>query len=49
MKNFLLQNDKYWSNRAEGYSKVNIDELHSIKKKEWIEVIKSNIPSVNKI
>lgn len=48
MKNFLLQNDKYWSNRAEGYSKVNIDELHSIKKKEWIEVIKSNIPSVNK-
>lgn len=48
MNNFLLQNDKYWSNRAEGYSKVNIDELHSIKKKEWIEVIKSNIPSVNK-
>lgn len=48
MKNFLLQNDKYWSNRAEGYSRVNIDELHSTKKKEWIEIIKSNMPSVNK-
>ena len=40
MKDLLLQNDKYWSNRAEGYSRGNIDELHSIKKREWIEIIK---------
>lgn len=46
MKDFLLQNDKYWNARAKGYSKVNIDELQSDKKKEWIEIIKSNMPSV---
>lgn len=46
MKDFLLQNDKYWNDRAKGYSKVNIDELNSAKKKEWIEIIKSNMPKV---
>lgn len=44
MKDFLFQNDKYWNDRADGYCKVNIEELKSDKKKEWINIIKSNMP-----
>lgn len=46
MNDFLLENDKYWSDRADGYCKVNIEELNSNKKEEWIKIIKTNIPKV---
>lgn len=44
MKEFLKENERYWADRAEGYCQVNIDELRSNKKLEWIDIIKSNAP-----
>ena len=44
MKEFLKENEKYWADRAEGYCQVNIGELKSDKKLEWIDIIKSNAP-----
>ena len=44
MKEFLKENERYWADRAEGYCQVNIDELRSDKKLEWIDIIKSNAP-----
>lgn len=44
MNKFLLENDKYWSNRADGYCKVNEEELNSNKKEEWINIIKTHMP-----
>ncbi len=44
MKEFLKENERYWADRAEGYCQVNIDELKSNKKLEWIDIIKSNAP-----
>ena len=41
MKEFLKENERYWADRAEGYCQVNIDELRSNKKLEWIDIIKS--------
>ena len=43
MKEFLKENERCWADRAEGYCKVNIDELRSNKKLEWIDII--NIPT----
>lgn len=40
----LKENETYWTNRAEGYSEVNIDELNSNKRVNWIDIIKSNKP-----
>ena len=40
MKEFLKENERYWADRAEGYCQVNIDELRSNKKLEWIDIIK---------
>lgn len=44
MNQFLKENERYWTNRAEGYCQVNVDELRSDKKLEWIDIIKSNAP-----
>ena len=44
MKEFLKENERYWADRAEGYCQVNIGELKSDKKLEWIDIIKSNAP-----
>jgi len=38
----------YWSNRSEGYSKVNKDELACKQKKRWLEAIEKNIGAKNK-
>lgn len=34
----------YWTNRAEGYSKTNQDELNSIQRQKWGDLIESSIP-----
>ena len=43
---FLMENKKlleeirsYWNNRADGYSRVNQEELHSEQKEKWKEVL----------
>ena len=39
-KDELLKNiEKYWTNRAEGYSQVNLEELAGEKWPVWLSVI----------
>ena len=38
--------DNYWTNRAEGYSKVNKEELEGNQKRDWFNVIRENIEEV---
>lgn len=35
----------YWSNRAQGYSDVNVEELQSLKRQQWQEAILAQAPS----
>lgn len=39
----MEQIEEYWTNRAEGYSKVNKEELATKQKKKWLEVIQEKI------
>lgn len=38
-------NDNYWENRAEGYSKVNQEELGGVQKRKWSEYLERVISS----
>ena len=46
MSKLLEDIRKYWTNRAEGYSKVNIDELHSTQKQKWQQTILQELSSL---
>lgn len=49
MSNLLSEIEKYWTNRAEGYSEVNKDELESFQRDKWLNEIKRQIGSdINK-
>ena len=44
-KDELLKNiEKYWTNRAEGYSQVNLEELAGEKWPVWLSVIEEHMP-----
>ena len=52
---FLMENKKlleeirsYWNNRADGYSRVNQEELHSEQKEKWKEVLLEQLPKKEK-
>lgn len=47
MESFLIENDSYWAKRADGYCQVNIKELNSEKKNEWLKFIINNIRYIN--
>ncbi|WP_037372265.1 class I SAM-dependent methyltransferase [Anaerovorax odorimutans] len=38
------ENKKYWTNRTIGYSKVNEEELNSIQKEKWLNVLTESFP-----
>ena len=38
-KKLLEEIRSYWNNRADGYSRVNQEELHSEQKEKWKEVL----------
>lgn len=46
MEDFLIENDNYWTKRADGYCQVNVEELNSEKKNEWLKVIVKNMPNI---
>lgn len=39
---------RYWTNRSEGYSKVNKDELACRQKRKWLEAIEKKVGAKNK-
>ncbi len=41
--NLLERNDKYWTNRADTYTLVNLDELQGIQKNNWKHLLKEEI------
>ena len=41
--NLYKENNKYWMGRAEGYSKVNKEELDGIQRKTWSKLFKETI------
>ena len=41
--NLLERNNAYWTDRAPGYTKVNLDELNGIQKNNWKELLKKEI------
>ena len=43
MSNLLNDIEKYWTNRAEGYSDVNKEELESLQRDKWLNEIKRQI------
>lgn len=43
MSKLLSEIEKYWTNRAEGYSEVNKDELESFQRDKWLNEIKRQI------
>lgn len=48
-KDELLKNiEKYWTNRAEGYSQVNLEELAGEKWPVWLSVIEEHMPKVER-
>ena len=48
-KDELLKNiEKYWTNRAEGYSQVNLEELAGEKWPVWLSVIEEHMQSGKK-
>lgn len=44
MSELLQEIESYWSGRAEGYSKVNQEELRGEQKEKWIAVLKEKFP-----
>lgn len=44
MGNMLHEIESYWSGRAEGYSKVNQDELQGEQKEKWMQVLHEKFP-----
>lgn len=47
-ENYLINDiENYWTNRTDGYNKVNISELNSHKKHLWSNIIKINSPITN--
>ena len=48
-KDELLKNiEMYWTNRAEGYSQVNLEELAGEKWPVWLSVIEEHMPKVER-
>ena len=48
-KDELLKDiEKYWTNRAEGYSQVNLEELAGEKWPVWLSVIEEHMPKVER-
>ena len=48
-KDELLKNiEKYWTNRAEGYSQVNLEELAGEKRPVWLSVIEEHMPKAER-
>lgn len=45
MLKILSEIEEYWTNRAEGYSEVNKDELESLQRDKWLNEIKMQIGS----
>ena len=43
-KKLLEEIRSYWNNRADGYSRVNQEELHSEQKEKWKEVLLEQLP-----
>ena len=46
MKNIFFENQKYWINRAKGYSEVNKEELSGIQKNTWTEFLTGEIDKI---
>ena len=44
MGEMLQEIKSYWSERAEGYSKVNQEELEGEQREKWIQVLKEKFP-----
>lgn len=44
MGEMLQEIKSYWSERAEGYSKVNQEELEGEQREKWIKVLKEKFP-----
>ena len=47
-KKLLEEIRSYWNNRADGYSRVNQEELHSEQKEKWKEVLLEQLPKKEK-
>ena len=47
MSKLLKDIEKYWTNRAEGYSKVNQEELSGEQREKWRDAILANLPDKN--
>ncbi len=47
-KKLLEEIRSYWNNRADGYSIVNQEELHSEQKEKWKEVLLEQLPKKEK-
>ena len=47
-KKLLEEIRSYWNNRADGYSRVNQEELHSEQKEKWKEVLLEQAPKKEK-
>lgn len=45
-KTLLEKIDQYWDNRAEGYSKVNQEELLGVQRMRWLSVIREKMEEV---
>lgn len=43
MSNLLNDIEKYWTNRADGYSSVNKGELATVQKDKWLDEIEKNL------
>ena len=48
-KKLLEEIRSYWNNRADGYSRVNQEELHSEQKEKWKEVLLEQLPKKEKV
>lgn len=44
MAELLTELEDYWTNRAQGYSKVNQDELNGEQKEKWLKVLTEKFP-----
>lgn len=48
MSTLLHEIESYWENRAEGYSKVNQEELQGVQKKQWLDEFRRYLPKDHK-